>query len=389
MTTDIDVPENVRERIGELPSYGVPAFIYDLEGLRDHMGEIRSAFAAVTAGPQLFYAAKANPDSPILQALEPFIDGVEVSSIGELTHVREALPDVPLAFGGPGKTPAHLATAVDAGARIHVESPTELARLIAFGKEAEVLVRVNPPFEVEGAALAMGGGATPFGMDEEGLAACDRLLDDAPSVRVRGVHAHLASGLDAPRMVKLAAQILEWARPWCAERGITGPEFNLGGGMAVDYTAPRERFDWAGYAAGLAELIQPGERLRIEPGRAVTASCGWYVTSVVDIKRSHGEWFAVLLGGTHHLRTPVAKGHDQPFAILPGDGPRGPNSVEGEAVTLVGQLCTPKDVFARRVVVESLAVGDTVAFGMAGAYGWNISHHDFLMHPKPSFHYLG
>ncbi|MEV4184465.1 recombinase family protein [Streptosporangium canum] len=27
-------------------------------------------------------------------------------------------------------------------------------------------------------------------------------------------------------------------------------------------------------------------------------------------------------------------------------------------------------------------------FAMAGAYAWNISHHDFLMHPKPGFHYV-
>jgi hypothetical protein len=33
-------------------------------------------------------------------------------------------------------------------------------------------------------------------------------------------------------------------------------------------------------------------------------------------------------------------------------------------------------------------VGDLVAFGLAGAYAWNISHHGFLMHPPPSFHYL-
>jgi diaminopimelate decarboxylase len=26
---------------------------------------------------------------------------------------------------------------------------------------------------------------------------------------------------------------------------------------------------------------------------------------------------------------------------------------------------------------------------MAGAYAWNISHHDFLMHPKPDVHYVG
>ena len=29
-----------------------------------------------------------------------------------------------------------------------------------------------------------------------------------------------------------------------------------------------------------------------------------------------------------------------------------------------------------------------VAFGLAGAYAWNISHHGFLMHPPPAFHYL-
>ena len=30
-----------------------------------------------------------------------------------------------------------------------------------------------------------------------------------------------------------------------------------------------------------------------------------------------------------------------------------------------------------------------VAFELAGAYAWNISHTSFLMHPKPGFHYTG
>jgi diaminopimelate decarboxylase len=29
-----------------------------------------------------------------------------------------------------------------------------------------------------------------------------------------------------------------------------------------------------------------------------------------------------------------------------------------------------------------------VAFSLAGAYAWNISHHDFLMHPHPGFHFV-
>lgn len=60
----------------------------------------------------------------------------------------------------------------------------------------------------------------------------------------------------------------------------------------------------------------------------------------------------------------------------------------GDRVTLTGQLCTPKDVLARHVPAPGLRAGDRVVFGVAGAYAWNISHHDFLMHPRPGFHFL-
>lgn len=58
-------------------------------------------------------------------------------------------------------------------------------------------------------------------------------------------------------------------------------------------------------------------------------------------------------------------------------------------MTVVGQLCTPKDVLARDIQTIRLRAGDLVAFGLAGAYAWNISHHSFLMHPQPGFHYVG
>jgi len=356
---------------------GLPAYVYDLPALDRHASAVRAALPGV----ELYYAVKANPDPELLRVLAPHVDGFEVSSGGEVAHVRSILPDVPLAFGGPGKTDAELALPVR---RLHVESPHELRRLagLAGPAGADILLRVNLPAEIEGAALTMGGGATPFGMDDAGVAECLRLLDGADRLRLRGVHAHLASGLDAPELLALAARVLGYAR------GLGVAEINLGGGMAVDYRDPARPFDWTAYGRGLAALRRPGEVLRIEPGRALTVYCGHYLTQVIDIKRVHGATFAIVTGGTHHLRTPVTKNHDQPFAVFPGpataDGPR----VRDEQITIVGQLCTPKDVFARNVPVAELAVGDVIAFAMAGAYAWNISHHDFLMHPKPAFHYL-
>ncbi len=383
------ITSTVAARSASLAAEGrLPAFIYDLEALQLHAAAVRESLAP--GAPEIFYAAKANPDAPILRSIAPYVDGIEVASGGELEHVRAALPDARIAFGGPGKTDQELQLAVHLGVeRIHVESPYELTRLAqltqAAGQSVNILLRLNLAGERSGAALAMTG---PFGMDPTLIEECRGILAAAPWVRLRGIHAHLASGLDTAAMVQQSSEILAWARPWLAEAGVTEPEFNIGGGMAVDYTDPARLFDWSTYGKAIAELAAPGEVLRIEPGRAISAYCGWYVTQVLDVKRSHGEWFAVLRGGTMQLRTPVTKQHSQPLVVLPFAGEGGP-AVENEAVTFVGQLCTPKDVFARHVLVDRLAVGDVVAFAMAGAYGWNISHHDFLMHPKPAFVYLG
>jgi diaminopimelate decarboxylase len=131
-------------------------------------------------------------------------------------------------------------------------------------------------------------------------------------------------------------------------------EVNVGGGMAVSYADPESRFDWEAYGAGLAALRRSGETLRIEPGRSISVYCGRYVTWVMDVKRVHGELFAVVAGGTHHIRTPATKGHSQPMVM---DEP-------GEPATIVGQLCIPKDTMARHVPV-SLKTGDVVEFLMA------------------------
>ncbi|MBU3863248.1 type III PLP-dependent enzyme [Streptomyces sp. 4503] len=396
----------VRTLATELTGDDLPAYVYDLTALRAHARAVRDA---LPPGLELYYAAKANPAPRILQALAPHVTGYEVASGGEVEHVRAAVPGAPLAFGGPGKTEGELRRALTLGVeRFHVESEQELRLLAGAAQDAgipdvDVLLRVNLPVagaELGGAALAMGGRPSPFGLDPEAVERCLPLFsaDSGSPLRLRlcGIHAHLASGLDAPAQVAVAAAIADWAAKLSERHGLGLTEVNVGGGMGVDYAHPDRRFDWAVYGQGMADLAlrHPDLTLRIEPGRALTVYCGWYVTEVLDIKHSGGEAFAVVRGGTHHLRTPATKQHDQPFQVLPMDTgntwtrPWPRPAVRAEPVTLVGQLCTPKDVLAGRIPVEELRVGDRVAFALAGAYAWNISHHDFLMHPRPGFHYL-
>ncbi|WP_217237876.1 type III PLP-dependent enzyme [Streptomyces sp. AC555_RSS877] len=388
----------VHDRARSLPSTGLPSYVYDLTALRAHAAAVRDA---LPEGVEVYYAAKANPEPEILAALGPYVDGYEVSSGGELAHVADAVPGRPLAFGGPGKTPDEVTAALERGVeRFHVESAyelrvlAELARRYAPGRRVAVLPRVNLPVpdgSLAGSSLTMGGRPTPFGMDPAQAREAVRALADGtyPHLELRGVHAHLASGLEAAEQLAVAETVVSWA----TGLGVPLAEVNVGGGMTVDYTRPERLFDWAAYGKGLARLTEahPGLTLRMEPGRALTAYCGWYVTEVLDVKHSHGEEFAVVRGGTHHLRTPATKGHDQPCSVLAVDAwphPWPRPAAEGERITVAGQLCTPKDVLARNLRAPGLRAGDRVAFALAGAYAWNISHHDFLMHPRPGFHFL-
>lgn len=389
----------------------LPAYIYDLDHLDTHVAALRAPLqtAAAAAGLRLevLHAVKANPDPDVLHTVARHVDGLEVASSGELDHVGRHLPATPLAFGGPGKTDAELAAGLATRVRrYHVESQGELRRLDAAaraaGAIADVLLRVNIPGGTPGGAeLTMGGIPGPFGMDPAEAAACAAELADLAGIRWAGVHAHLASGLDAATCAAQGDTVLAWALEFAGRHRLPLHEVNIGGGMAVDYHRPGKLFDWAGYAHALTRLV--GARvggggaapvLRIEPGRSVSAYSGWYATRVLELKRSHGEWFAVCLGGTHHLRTPAARGHDQPLVVLPDEAwdqlwDRPDTGATAPPVTFVGQLCTPKDVLARRVNAGRVRAGDVVLFAMAGAYAYNISHHDFLLHPPPEVVHVG
>ncbi|MEV5774120.1 type III PLP-dependent enzyme, partial [Streptomyces antimycoticus] len=249
----------VRTLATELTGDDLPAYVYDLTALRAHARAVRDA---LPPGLELYYAAKANPAPAVLRALAPHVTGYEVASGGEVEHVRAAVPGAPLAFGGPGKTEGELRRALTLGVeRFHVESEQELRLLAGAAQDAaipdvDVLLRVNLPVagdELGGAALAMGGRPSPFGLDPEAVERCLPLFaeaspgDDPPGLsdggplrlsdggplRLRGIHAHLASGLDAPAQVAVAAAIADWAAKLSERHALGLTEVNVGGGMGV------------------------------------------------------------------------------------------------------------------------------------------------------------
>jgi diaminopimelate decarboxylase len=372
----------------------VCAYVYHRAALREAAARLR---AALPPGTTLLYAMKANSDPAVVRTLAGCTDGLEVASGGELSLAVPALSAARRArpgrivFGGPAKTDAELAAALAAGALVNAESAHELRRLALLapgtGAPVPVALRVNRAATGPAGTHRMAGQPTPFGIEESRLGEAVALADELPGIRPVGFGLHAVSNnLDAAGHADFVVAAVRWARAAAARHGVALEYVNAGGGLGVDYLG-RASFDLGALRAGLSRLSAADAALLVvEPGRYLAAGAGWYAAEVLDLKRTHGRWFAVLRGGTHHFRLPAAWGYSHPFEVLPVDGwpyPFARPEVRDVEVDAVGELCTPRDVLARGQRVARLRVGDVLLFGRAGAYGWDISHHDFLRHPYP------
>jgi diaminopimelate decarboxylase len=380
------VPERVAAAVAGA-ARPVCAYIYDTAVLRARAEATR---AALPDGAQVLYAVKANGHPAVIAALARCLDGLEVASGGELALAVDSGARR-IVFGGPAKTDTELAAAAAAGVLVHVESAHELRRLalVAAGANVTIALRVNRAGGALPGTHQMTGVASPFGIDEAQLLDAIELAAGLPEIDLVGFHLHAVSNnLDAAAHAAFVADALEWADAASARHGIDLRYVNVGGGFGVDYTG-LESFDLPVFARQLSAVVDPrlnGVRLVFEPGRFLAADAGWYAAQVLDLKCTHGQWFAVLRGGTHHFRLPAAWRYSHPFAVVPVD--HWPYrfarpEVRDVAVDAVGELCTPRDVLTRGQHVGRMRVGDVLVFARAGAYGWDISHHEYLRHPHP------
>lgn len=375
------------------------AYIYDLSSLNNHLNHVCKH---IPNNCEMFYAVKANAEIDILSIIDKHCQGFEVASIGEIQQIYQQFPHAKIIFGGPGKTDQELRSCIESNVEfIHVESLYELQRLDHIcqdlDKNINILIRLNIPFKgFSHTRLTMGGKATPFGMDEAMLNQCLNYLTRSKNIHLKGIHLHLASfQVDEKAHIKLIRQYIDYIHQLNHQHKLKLNHLNVGGGIGVKYEDKRHRFNWEYFFGKLNILLKKPKnttlKLRFECGRSLSVYCGYYVAEVLDLKKSYDKTFAILRGGTNHFRTPYAQSHSHPFEVIkidawPKNYPR--ININNIKIDIVGQLCTPKDMLAYDQEIDSLSIGDIILFTHAGAYAWNISHHDFLSHPHPHKYFL-
>lgn len=358
-----------------------PLFVYDLGLVEAKIARFRGAFPGI----QLHYAIKANSYIPLLKHIVKLVDGLDIASVGELRLALEAGADpVEISFAGPGKRDPELAEAIAAGATINLESEAEAGRALAIDRRARLAVRVNPPFEIKGSGMRMGGGAKPFGIDADRVPALVRRMVEG-GADWRGFHIFAGSqALDANALIEAQRETVALAAELAEEVGKAPPLVNLGGGFGIPYFHGERPLDVEAVGAALAETLERRPPIladtvfAIELGRWLVGEAGVYLTRILDRKVSHGKTFLVTDGGMHHQL--AASGNfgqvvrrNYPVAIASRFA-----AAPQEEASIVGCLCTPLDRLADDVMLPRAEPGDLVALFLAGAYGLSASPQAFL-----------
>ena len=367
-----------------------PCFVYSSDMLRARVASLRAAMPDRLA---IHYAMKANPFAPVLKLMASLVDGIDIASAGELALAQAAGMDAArISFAGPGKRDRDLEAAIAAGVTLNLESEGECERALAIGQrigvQPRMAVRVNPDFDLRGSGMRMGGGAKPFGIDQERVPALVKHIL-AEGAHWRGLHIFAGSqALDADAIIETQGKTLDLAAQLANEAGASPEHVNLGGGMGIPYFPGDTPVDIAKVGAALGERFAAlpdalkTTHFAMELGRWLVGEAGVYLTRIVDRKTSHGELYLVTDGGLHHqlaasgnFGTVVRRNY--PVAIASRF-----DAEPAEEANVVGCLCTPLDRLADKAHLPKAEVGDLVAVFCAGAYGATASPADFLGHGK-------
>lgn len=363
-----------------------PLFVYSRAHLSQRVADLRAAM------PQrlgINYAIKANPYAPVLTHMAGLVDGFDIASGGELVLAQTAgLDPSRISFAGPGKRDEELQAAIEAGVTLNLESDNEVRRALGIAEQTGITprlaIRVNPSFELRGSGMKMGGGAKPFGIDEDRVPALARTII-AAGAEWRGLHIFTGSqALSAEALIEAQGNVLDLADRLAEEIGAPLPKLNMGGGFGIPYFSGDQPVNISAIGealemrfADLPHTLRDAD-LCIELGRYLVGEAGVYLTRIVDRKESHGVTYLVCDGGLHHqlaasgnFGTVVRRNY--PVAIATRY-----EEQSAEEVNVVGCLCTPLDRLADAALLPQAQVGDLVAVFCAGAYGASASPSAFL-----------
>jgi diaminopimelate decarboxylase len=382
--------------------HGTPLHVIHEARLEQTAFHFRRAFAAAYHGrTSAHYAFKCNSVPAVIQIIRRAGLKAEVMSEFELDlALRLGYEGGDIVVNGPGKSPSFLKKCLTSGVRlINIDSMSELALLDRIageaGKEADVLLRINPDFVPRGMNSGTATGSRKgcaFGLDLKGGEAARAItaLKDMTRIRFRGYHFHIGTGIREPREYSRALERLAPLIRQTRGAGLGIKVMDIGGGFASMTTRELTTGEFlvyqglgrlpAGVSAGasatfedfgreiaraMLKLFPEGEppELLTEPGRCIASPNQVLLLTVRHVKARPGvRTWIVTDGGLGTVTLPTFYEYHEVFLADDITRPR------TEKVTIVGPVCFASDIVYRNKPMPAVQPGEVIAIMDSGAY---------------------
>ncbi len=361
--------------------YGTPSYVFDEDEVRERAQKICDILNDGEGGAvNICYSIKANPF--LIPALTDVVDFFEVCSPGELEICKSLkVPGSMIIYSGVHKETADTAEAIKYHAGILTAESVRQYEIICeaadmLGQSVKVILRLNSKSQ--------------FGMSLEDSESILKDRDRHGNVTVAGLHYFAGTQrTKLKRQREELANIKEILGTLEDKYEMKLPWFEYGPGFAFPYFEGEDDSDTLAPAKELAGDIREltdGHDVTVEMGRFIASSCGYYLTSIADMKRADDHNWCIVDGGINHvnylggmmgLKVPM-------ITHIPcGDG-NGDKYVNADgSFTVCGSLCTTADILVRDLDLKSPSIGDLLIFARIGAYSVTEGIYLFLGRDMP------
>lgn len=354
-----------------------PAYVFHLDELEKHVKKVETI---LNGKASLCYAMKANPF--LVGRMSEIVPQFEVCSPGEfLICERMGIPMERIVLSGVYKNPEDIEYVFEKyqGKGIYtVESRTQWELLCGKAAEKNLAIEV---------LLRLTSG-NQFGMDEKEICRIVSESDKYPMVKILGVQFYSSTQKKKTDQMREELQQLDLlVKNLKEEYGLESEVVEYGPGLYVPYfqkDPEQELEEQVGAFRELLENMEFGGKIVLEMGRFLAAWCGYFVTSVVDVKENQEVHYALVDGGIHHINY-FGQTMAMKFPHISQLDEEGKEK-EGEEIPhqICGSLCTVNDVIVKQYPLKDVKVRDMLVFERVGAYSVMEGISLFLSRPLPS-----
>ena len=334
--------------------YQTPIYLFDINNLINRVNYLKDH---LSSNRNLVYAVKAN--NFIAKELVSEVSRYEICSKGEFDVCNNlGVPRDKMVISGVYKDRPSIEEMIskyDDILKYTIESMNQYNLLKELSKKynrnIHILIRLTS--------------GNQFGVTEEEF--IEIIKDKQETIEIDGIE--YFSGTQKHSLKKVTKEV-DYIKDFITrieqELDFKINEVEYGPGSPVFYFQDDE-FDEEAYLKELDNQLSKFEdkNIYIELGRSIAASCGSYITSVVDMKYNKNGNIVILDGGINHLTY-----YGQTMAMRIPYYKIFPERTERDIINynLYGSLCTINDIIVKNININELELGDIFVFENTGAY---------------------